>query len=104
MEESYKSELKNAIDMEYNHAYISIIGFNYESDELMILFKRYVDCNEICFSKNNGDLFITKSETYNDKNVLAIFGNILSKAYDDYKKYGDFKNQYKYALKSVIAP
>ena len=101
MEESYKSELKNAIDMKYNHAYISIIGFNYRSDELMILFKRYVDCNEICFSKNNGDLFITKSETYHDKNVLAILGNILSNAYDDYKKYGDFKNQYKYALKSV---
>lgn len=99
---SYESYLNDIIENKYSNAKINIYNFDYENNELRIGFK-YIgdDYDEISFSKYNGDLFLTKSESYRGKEVFTILCGSLSKLYDEFMEYKDFIKQSNYCFKSV---
>ena len=85
----------------YHDAEIIVYGFNYDTNELNIGFKYFNNYNEIRFTKKDGDLFITQSETYRGNDVLEILGENLSKLYDVFEHYRNFENQYHFDFKSI---
>ena len=89
-----------------NKASIIVYGFDYDTDELRIGFKRYswdysADYDKINFTKKQGDLFITKSDSAYAKDVLSQCGDIISKFYDELIKYKNFKNQFAFRFNPV---
>ena len=95
----YENKIAERTNSGYGYSRIYISNFKYRHNELAI--SKGVFGNRTYFSKNNGDLFITKDESYSGKKMMALFGDILSKAYDDLEIYRDFYMQEKNNVKSV---
>lgn len=98
---NYKLELAYTSRSKYNDLNIIIYDFDYKKSELVIGVKYFKHYDKIAFSKKEGDLFITESESFLANDILALSGNTLSELYDEFIKYKDFKEQYKYSLKSI---
>ena len=105
--ESLEKDLYYEMDYKFdNKASIIVYGFDYDTDELRIGFKRYswdysADYDKINFTKKQGDLFITKSDSAYAKDVLSQCGDIISKFYDELIKYKNFKNQFAFRFNPV---
>lgn len=97
--QEYEDKIAEITNSGYSDFRIYIYGLYYSSNELRI--RKGIFGHSTYFSKNNGDLFITKDESYSGKNTMALIGNILSKAYDDLEIYRDFFTQEKNDVKSV---
>lgn len=93
---SYQSLFKSIMNES-----IIVYNFNYNENELDIGLKFFSDYKKISFSKQDGDLFITKSQMYGSKDVLAALGDYLSKLYDEFMDYRDFKKQFKFGFNAV---
>lgn len=98
---NYELELEYAIRSKYNNLNIIVYDFDYKKNELKIGVIYFDDYDRITFSKKDGDLFINESESSLANDILALSGNTLSELYDEFIKYKDFKEQYKYGLKSI---
>lgn len=80
---------------------IIIYGFDYDSNTLRIGFKRWKDYDEIKFKKENDDLYISESESYYAKDILALLGNTLSHLYDLLLAQKPFKTEKSSKIKPV---
>ena len=81
--------------------HIVIYDFDYNNDELGIGIPFLGEIYDIYLKKQDGDLFITKSEYYDSQMVLNTLGNKLSRLYDEFMKFKDFKNEKSYGIKTV---
>lgn len=95
-----KCILKETFSMD---AISEIYGFDYTKNELKIGFSKYWanDCNEICFSKKDGNIYITKSEDSCSNEILDSIGDVLSRLYDEYIELKDFSTQFSNNIKSI---
>lgn len=106
IEERYKSQFKSIIKNAFgDSSSIVIYDFDYKKKLLKIGFKRWCsrDYDEICFAKQNDDLYIVKSKSWCDKEVFAELSSGLSKLYDELISFADYKDDdnAKYNTKSV---
>lgn len=104
--ESYERRLDYLIKCKYYRAHIRVNSFDYNTNELIIRFgyedyKYDINFDKIKFTKKDGDLFVTESETYRANEVLAVLGKELSNLYDEFEKYRDFKEKYMHGLTSI---
>lgn len=103
----YKDFFRRIITEKYDiYSSLIIYDFDYVNNELKIGFTRDIskcDYKEIYFSKENEDLYITKSESEYGEELLNILCCYLSKLYDELIKFNDYKDdsQGKYNIKSV---
>lgn len=93
------------IESEYgDSSSIVVYGFNYyDKGEFSIGFAvNYLeDYDKIVFAKNDGDLYVKKSESSRGNDILFLLGDGLSQLYDKLIKYRDFEEQHNYSFKSV---
>ena len=105
IEERYQSQFESIIKNAFGDSSIIIYGFNYKKKLLRIGFKGWSlgDYDEICFAKQNDDLYIVKSKSFYDKKVFAELSSGLSKLYDELISFADYKDDdnAKYNTKSV---
>ncbi len=106
IEERYKSQFKSIIKNAFgDSSSILIYDFDYKKKLLKIGFKRWSsgDYDEICFAKQNDDLYIVKSKSWYDKEIFAELSSGLSKLYDELISFADYKDDAnaKYNTKSV---
>lgn len=100
--EEYEDDLdyavKNEIDDD-SSVYLSDINFRKKTIE--IAFSYYKDFDNIYFTKQNGDLYVTKSESAFTNEVFSALNSILSKMYDELStKYADYQD-YKYDKENI---
>lgn len=100
--DNYTDRCEDLLASKFNDSRIVIYSFDYENNELRIGFN-YINENfdKINFSKKNGDLYISKSESFYDKEVFAILDSELSKLYDELLKYSAFMSEYNFRFKAV---
>ena len=106
IKERYKSQFKSIIKNAFGDSSdIVIYDFDYKKKLLKIGFKRWHsgDYDDICFAKQNDDLYIVKSKSWYDKDVFAELSSGLSKLYDELISFADYKDDAnaKYNTKSV---
>jgi len=103
IKDSYDRHIDNLITQEFDSSTsIVIYDFDYDNKELSIGFN-YVGDNydEITFIKKQGDLYISKSESSWDKDVIAAIGTELSQLYDEFIKFSNYKDEKNYDVKPV---
>ena len=73
---------------------IYIKSFDYDKNELHLAIKRWDTCdyNHIDLTKENGDVRIVKSDTYMADEVFPAICSTVSKLFDDFLLYKEFKN------------
>lgn len=107
MEERYKAQFKSILRANFgDSSSVVIYNFDYKNKLLRIGFKRWGfdnDFDDISFAKENGDLYIAKSKCCHDKEVFAVLSSELSKLYDEFMSFADYKDdeKSKYATYSV---
>lgn len=101
MKRKYKNLKENSNYSLENGKHIIIYDFDYKNNELKIGIYSLGDIDEIRFSKQDGDLFITKSEYYNDQKILNFLGQKLSILYDKFMEFKDFEIENSYGVKTV---
>lgn len=86
--------LKDEID---KNSLLIIHDLDYEKKLLHISFNKYCssDWKDMYFSKQNGDLYVVKSESLWTDEVFSALSSSLSEMYDELLKYNDYKD-YKY--------
>ncbi len=72
-----------------NSTSVAIPDFDYEKNELIIGIVDKDSYEEINFAKKDGDLYISKSNSFWDKTVLAAIGVELSELYDEFLNFYD---------------
>ena len=94
--------LDQTVDNEFSSSSsIIIYGFDYDTDTLRVGFKRWEDYDEIKFKKEDDDFYISESESYYAKEILALLGNTLSHLYDLLLAHKPFKTERAYKVKPV---
>lgn len=90
-------------DIEYlTNEKIIIYDFDYDYNELMIGVKSYGKVyKKIIFKKKNGDLYISKAEYNWAKDILESAGTEISKLYDDFLEYKNYKEDNRYGVKPI---
>ncbi|MBQ3020902.1 MAG: hypothetical protein IJD92_01600 [Bacilli bacterium] len=106
MQERYRTQFKSILRANFgDSSSIVIYDFDYKKRLLKVGFKRwdFGDYEDISFAKENGDLYIAKSECCYDKEVFAALSSDLSNLYDEFMNFNDYRNEYnaKYDTKSV---
>lgn len=94
-EKYYKKLLDNMIKEKYGYnAGLFIYGFDYETNELSIAFNHFgSNYYEINFKMNDGDLYVSSSQTYESDNVFRLLYKQLTLLYNEYEKYRVFHEQ-----------
>lgn len=103
IKDNYESRIDSLIAQEFDSsANVVIYGFDYDNKELSIGFN-YVSDNyaKITFIKKDGDLYVSKSESWRDKEVLVAIGTELSQLYDQFIKFSEYKGESNYGVKPV---
>lgn len=79
-------------------------GFDYERNILHISFKKYrwSSWDDIYFSKEDGDLYVAKSDSLYTNEVFSALSSSLSEMYDELLKYASYKDYKK--VKDDIKP
>ncbi len=95
----YNIKIENALRAHNDKSNIIVYGFDFINDELRIGYGKNYE--KICFSKKDGDLFVTKSEYYYANEVLAMAASELSELYDELIKFKNFNLQRKNDIKPV---
>lgn len=106
IKEQYNNKLDNIAKNKFNKdSSVVVHDFDYKNKILHISFKKYYsgDYIDIYFSKQNGDLYISKAESYYASEFFNLLSSILSNLYDELLKYNDYKDfsKSKYATKTV---
>lgn len=95
IENKYKPILKNKLVERFsNSSSICIHDFDYKNNLLHISFKRWSanDYDDIYFTKEDGDLRVVKSESCWTDEVFEAISSSLSKMFDEYALFKDFRN------------
>ena len=106
IEKRYSSQFKSIIKNAFgDNSDIVIYDFDYKKKFLEIGFKRWSSGNydKICFTKQNDDLYIVKSESWYDEEVFTELSSELSKLYDELISFANYKDDAnaKYDTESV---
>lgn len=80
---------------------IALCDFDYKTNELIIEIRFLDKIYKISFSKENDDLFITKSYYFDDKEIFRNIGNDLSRIYDKFMAFKDFKTKNNYGINTI---
>lgn len=105
IEKVYKNKLDyiahNKID---DDCLVCYHDFDFDEKIINISFKRFKssDWGDIYFAKQNGDLYVVKSESCYTHEVFSALCSTLSEMYDELLKYADYKD-YKF-VKNYIKP
>lgn len=103
IKDNCKSRIDSLIAQEFcSSTRVVIYDFDYNNKELRIGFK-YLgdDYDEITFIKKDGDLYVSKSESWWGTRVLRAIGTELSELYDQFIKFSDYKIDHNYGVKPV---
>lgn len=86
-----KGRLGNSSSVRYH-------DFDYQKNILHISFSRYRSCSygDIYFAKQNGDLYVAKSESYWTNEVFSVLSSTLSEMYDELLKYADYNDYHQF--------
>ena len=106
IERKYSSELKSNLASKLgNSSSICIHKFDYEKNLLHVSAKRWSanDYDDIYFTKEDGDLRVVKSESCWTDEIFSAISSTLSKMFDEYILYKEFKNwdRSKNGIKSI---
>lgn len=97
LKRKYTNIFKKLLNKDYNNIKIYINNANKEDDELSIRFncsgKPFGELDEIVVSKYDNQLYLKKYKTQREKQIFETISSELSKLYDEYVKYLDFKKQ-----------
>lgn len=98
--------LSDIVKLKFNDwSDVVVYDFDYENEILKIGFKMYnsEDYAEICFAKQNGDLYIVKSKSCWTNEVFEVLSSKLYDMYDELLKHADYKDnrKSKYCIKAV---
>ena len=97
-ENSLDYAVKNKIDY---HSSVRLSNINFRKKTIEIAFSYYRHFDNIYFTKQNGDLYITKSESAFTNEVFSALSSILSEMYDELStKYVDYQD-YKYDKENI---
>lgn len=101
---TYNSYINSVLKDRFSRSALLILyDFDYKNKQLKVGFK-YIgdDFDEITFEKKDDDLYIAKSENVLwDKDILALVGSELSKAYDMFMELADFKCESNHKVKPI---
>lgn len=95
------SNMQRKLRGKYDDSMAYIGGFDYVKNTLKIDFYLFNKFESVYFSKEDNDLYISKSETYHDKEILFLLGDELSYLYDELLKYEDYLIQFHYYFRPV---
>lgn len=102
IQKSYEEKMEYLIKEKYGKSSdIIIYDFDYENNEIKIGFKYINDYQKITFSKKENDLYITKSESCWDKEIIVLLGTLLSELYDKQIQFKEIKNQHSYFINPI---
>lgn len=84
---------------------VTIYDFDYINNQLKLTFDSCInsDWNRseyMCFSKDNGKIYLASEKTTNSDIILLLLGNHLSKLYDDFMSYKKFMTENLYSISS----
>lgn len=98
----YFSEMNGILAKRGVNSWISSSDFDFEQETLDLRFYGGFDkFQSISFGKENGDLFVKKSDFYDVDKFLLELGDVISKLYDEYGVYRDFLEQSNYQVSTV---
>lgn len=92
----YESRLKETIRRKKFFGDIIFFDFDYEKNELKVLYKYMVESYAVYLVKDNGDLHIKNREHMFYDEILLIAGSILSELFDELLSYAYLRKQYHY--------
>lgn len=98
---TYEDRLNDIIGRNFNlGGNIIIHDFDYKNEILNASFRKlgFGDYKNISFSKENGDLYVVKSEICYSQEILKVLGPTLSELYDKFLEYSDYKDYKKSTL------
>ncbi len=101
LKREYQDKINDAINEKLPDTYTMIHDYDYDKNTLRLSFRYFKKYDDICFRKNNNDLYISSSETTRDKEVLQAAGKYISELYGRFNNYRDFIKQAQYNIKSV---
>lgn len=100
----YGNILNYMVDNKLYDSLVCFKGIDFDKKTIHISFRRYrsSDYDDIYFVKQNGDLYVVKSNSRYTDEVFSALCSTLSEMYDELLKYANF-NDYKYT-KGDIKP
>ena len=91
-EHKYDDYFDRAINEKFsNSASFIVYGFDYDTLELRVGFKRWDSYDEIRLKKENEDFYVSESKSYYANDILVLLGNTLSNLYDTLLSYKEIK-------------
>ena len=95
LEESYESDLEYMVinNIGFSSS-VCFHGFDFQKKIIHISFSRFRSSSydDIYIAKENGDLYVVKSESCYTDEVFSVLCSILSKMYDKFLEYADYKD------------
>ena len=102
IKKNYENSCESIIRSKYgNSTQLVIYDFDYNKGELSIGVKFIGDYDTITFSKGDGDLYISKSDSLWDKEIFTCLAPELSKLYDKLINFTSYKKDFRCDLKAV---
>ena len=105
IEKRYENRLDYMVDNKIDDdSSVCFHDMDFEKKTIHISFRRYrsSDYDDIYFAKQNGDLYVVKSESCYTNEVFSALCSTLSEMYDELLKYADYKDYTK--VKDDIKP
>lgn len=99
MLKDYKYNMEEALYKNFITTDFRLYDFDYDKNELVIGYG--YNYPKIKFTKYDGDLYITSSESYKDNEAIVILGKELSSLYDECMKYKNYIIEKEYFFNSV---
>lgn len=103
IEERYKRKLDYMVHTKIDDdSSVCFHDFDFEKKIINISFSRYrsSDYDDMYFKKQNGDLYVVKSESCYTDEVFSALCSTLSEMYDELIKFADYKD-YKYTKDNI---
>ena len=99
---AYRLKIGRAIYKKHPYNLIHVDEFDYDNNELMLETSIWDSWEKMIFKKSDdGDLYIYKSESHIDKDLLLYAGDLISDLYDECMDYKDFNEQVRYGILST---
>ncbi len=95
VKERYEADLEYMVSNRIGYgSSVCFHRFDFQKKIIHISFTRFRDSDydDIYFAKENGDLYVVKSESCYTDEVFSVLCSILSEMYDEFLKYADYKD------------
>lgn len=80
---------------------ITLYDFDYKTNELTIGIRFLDKIYRMSFSKQDDDLFITKSNYFDGNEIFNNLGSDLSRIYDEFIEFKNFKTENSYGINTI---